>query len=276
MQKTSEKSATLTFDTSLGRVRARVVGDGPIALLWHGMFVDGRSWDPVMPHLSARRRLVVLDAPGYGTSDALTRLSSVEECAEVAAQIVAQLPGTGRVDWLGTAWGGHVGMAAAALFPRLFRSLVAISSPVEPIDPVFRKKLIVANAVLAQLGPIAHLRHAIYDAQLTKSHQRVAAMTAVIDSALASAPRQAIARTVTSFIVNRTDATHRLPRIEAPTLLIAGDDRGEWSPEIMDAAARRIPHARTAVVSEARTLVQVEQPGATARAIEDFWNSLDG
>lgn len=276
MQKTSQKYATLTFDTSLGRVRARVIGDGPPAVLWHGMFVDGRSWDPVLARLSARRRLIVLDAPGYGTSDPLTRLSSVEECAEVAAQIIAQLAGAGPVDWVGTAWGGHVGMAAAALYPADIRSLIAISSPVEPIDPVFRSKLIVANAVLGRLGPIGHLRHAIYDAQLTKAHQRDAAMTALIDSGVASAPARAVARTVTSFIINRTDATHRLPRIQAPTLLITGDDRGEWSPEIMDAAARRIPDARTAVVPDARTLVQLEQPAATARAIEDFWDAVDG
>lgn len=274
MQMIHDDTTAVSFDTSLGRVVARVTGEGPIAVLWHGMFVDGRSWDPVIPRLRQRRRLVVLDAPGYGASDALERLSTIEECAEVAVQIIDQLPGTGPVDWLGTAWGGHVGMAAAALFPGSLRSLVAISSPVEPIDPFFRLKLIIASGALARLGPIAHLRHAVHGAQLTKANQHNADMTAIIDDAMTGVEPEALARTVTSFIINRTDATHRLPRIHVPTLLVAGDDRGEWSPEIMAEAADRIPNARTAVVNGARTLVQVEQPEATANAVEAFWDSL--
>lgn len=274
METTHDLVTTLSFDTSLGRIRARVTGDGPTAVLWHGMFVDGRSWDAVTPRLRLRRRLVVLDAPGYGMSDELTRLSTIEECAEVAAQIIAQLPGGGPVDWLGTAWGGHVGMTTAALYPQLIRSLVAISSPVEPIDPVFRIKLIIASGAVARLGPIAHLRHAMHDAQLTKAHQRDAGLTSLVDSAVTAVSPKGLARTVTSFIINRTDATHRLPRILAPSLLIAGDDRGEWSPEIMAAAAAHMPDVRTVVIAGARTLVQAEQPDAAAGAIEAFWDDL--
>jgi pimeloyl-ACP methyl ester carboxylesterase len=92
---------------------------------------------------------------------------------------------------------------------------------------------------------------------------------------MTSVSRQALARTVTSFIVNRTDATSRLPRIAVPTLLVAGDDRGEWTPEVMESVARHLPDVRTAVVAGARTLVPLEQPEATAAAIESFWAEVD-
>jgi len=268
-------TAVHPFSTSLGTVRARIVGSGPIAVLWHGMFVDGRTWDGVVARLRERRTLVVLDGPGYGSSDRLERLTSIEECAEVAAEIIAQLPGDDRVDWVGAAWGGHVGMTVASLYPHLLRSLVAVSSPVEPIDPVFRIKLIVANGMLARLGPIAHLRHAVHESQVTDDHRRIASMTDVIDSTMAATERKALARTVTSFIINRADASHRLGRIQAPTLLVTGDDRAEWSPRTMADAARRIPDARTAVIAGARTLVPVEQPDRLAQVVGSFWDELD-
>lgn len=263
------------FRTSLGDVAATIVGHGPYALLWHGMFVDGDSWGRVIHELAAHRTLVIVDGPGYGDSAPLTRISSIEECAEVGAQIIDQLEAGGRVDWVGAAWGGHVGMTMAALFPHAIRSLVAVSSPVEPIDPVFRVKLIIANQMLAHFGPIAHLKHVIHDAQLIPAHAKKREMTEVIDAALERAPRRSVAATVTSFIINRADATHRLARISAPTLLVTGDDRGEWTPEVMDTAAAQIPDARTRVIPGARTLVPVEQPVALASEIAAFWTALD-
>ena len=262
------------FRTSLGEISATIVGRGPYALLWHGMFVDGDSWGSVIRDLAVHRTLVIIDGPGYGTSSPLTRLSSIEECAEVGAQIIEQL-GVEDVDWVGAAWGGHVGMTAAALFPRSLRSLIAISSPVEPIDPVFRIKLIIANQVLARFGPITHLKHVIHDAQLIPAHAKDRRMTDVIDTALTRVPRGSVAATVTSFIINRADATHRLPRIAAPTLLVTGDDRGEWTPEVMQAASALIPDARTRVIAGSRTLIPVEQPAALAAEIVEFWESLD-
>lgn len=262
------------FRTSLGDIAATVVGQGPHALLWHGMFVDGDSWGRVVHDLAPHRTLVIIDGPGYGASAPLGRVSSIEECAEVGAQIIEQLDAGGRVDWVGAAWGGHVGMAAAALFPDSIRSLVAISSPVEPIDPVFRIKLIIANQVLAHFGPIPHLKHVIHDAQLIPAHAKHRGMTDVINDALTRAPRRSIAATVTSFIINRGDATHRLPRIAAPALLVSGDNRGEWTPEIMEAAAARIPDARTRVIAGSRTLLPVERPAELAAEIVAFWSSL--
>lgn len=276
MEHTHAPTATQTrFRTSLGEIAATITGRGPYALLWHGMFVDGASWSAVVDELFAHRTLVVVDGPGYGASAPLSRLSSIEECAEVGAQIIEQLGGDEGVDWVGTAWGGHVGMTAAALFPHRIRSLIAISSPVEPVDAVFRVKLIVANQVLARFGPIAHLRHAVHDAQLTPAHRKDRAMTAVIDAALTRVPARSIAATLTSFIINRTDATHRLPRITAPTLLVTGDDRGEWTPEAMRVAAAKIPDARTRVIAGARTLLPVEQPAAVAAEIVRFWSEID-
>lgn len=271
----TENTIKTSFRTSLGDISATILGTGPIALLWHGMFVDGESWGGTIERLAPHRTLVVIDGPGYGDSAPLTRLSSIEECAEVGAQIIDHLAPGGNVDWVGGAWGGHVGMTLAALSPDLIRSLVAVSSPVEPIDPVFRIKLIIANQILARFGPIAHLRHVIHDAQLIPAHAKLRPMTDVIDRALTRVHRESIAKTVTSFIINRADATHRLPRIAAPTLLITGDDRGEWTPAEMRAAAAEIPDARSLVIAGARTLVAVEQPDALAEAIVAFWSELD-
>ena len=58
--------------TRLGRLHVRAAGSGPATVLWPSMFVDGRTFDPLLPLLPGRR-LVVVDGPGLGASEPLRR-----------------------------------------------------------------------------------------------------------------------------------------------------------------------------------------------------------
>lgn len=46
----------------------RVTGTGPTIVLLHGVCHRGHAWDPVVPLLADRYRLVVVDLPGHGNS----------------------------------------------------------------------------------------------------------------------------------------------------------------------------------------------------------------
>jgi pimeloyl-ACP methyl ester carboxylesterase len=74
-----------------------------------------------------------------------------------------------------------------------------------------------------------------------------------------------------SFIIDRTDVTDRLSGIDVPSLFIASDDRGDWSPEDARRAAASSPHATSVTIAGARTLIPLEQPLAVAQAILAFW-----
>jgi pimeloyl-ACP methyl ester carboxylesterase len=261
--------------TSLGRVAVHVLGAGRPTVLWHSMFVDGSSWGFLLPALLPGRRLLVVDGPGCGRSDRLRRTVRVSDSVAAAVEVLTALaPGT-PVDWVGNAWGGHVGMELAATRPDLVRSLVAISSPTRPIDPALRKRIRLLVPLVLLLGPVAPVRNAILEGMLTDESRTDPQAIGVVLDALALAGRRSTARTVRSFVLNRVDITDLLPRIEAPSLFVAGDDRGDWSPEQAEQAAALAPFARTAVVAGSRTLVPVEQPAVLATLVRDFWASLE-
>ncbi|HEY0373774.1 MAG TPA: alpha/beta hydrolase, partial [Amnibacterium sp.] len=223
--------------TSLGRVAVHVLGAGRPTVLWHSMFVDGSSWGFLLPALLPGRRLLVVDGPGCGRSDRLRRTVRVSDSVAAAVEVLTALaPGT-PVDWVGNAWGGHVGMELAATRPDLVRSLVAISSPTRPIDPALRKRIRLLVPLVLLLGPVAPVRNAILEGMLTDESRTDPQAIGVVLDALALAGRRSTARTVRSFVLNRVDITGLLPRIEAPTLFVTGDDRGDWSPAEADAAA---------------------------------------
>ncbi|MGE5534856.1 MAG: alpha/beta hydrolase [Acidobacteriota bacterium] len=60
--------ASRWIDTSIGRIFARVGGNGPPLLLLHGYTQTNVMWHRVAPALAARFSLVIPDLPGYGWS----------------------------------------------------------------------------------------------------------------------------------------------------------------------------------------------------------------
>lgn len=265
---------TQRIPTRLGELHVRETGTGPVAVLWHGMFVDGTSWNRMLPALAMRRRLLIVDGPGHGRSDPLDRRSTIAECGVAAAELLASLEVDEPVDWLGNAWGGHVGIELAASAPRLVRSLVAVSSPTEPIGDELRRRITALVPALRLLGPIGPVRSAILDAQLTEKGRADRAVRVLVDDALDRARRAGLARAVRSFILDRGDATAQLPSISAPVLFVASDDRGEWSAADAAAAAALVRHGSHAVVPGARTLVPLEQPEALADHVLRFWSGV--
>lgn len=242
------------------------------AVLWHSAFADSRSWSRVAPALARHRRLLIIDGPGMGASSALTRVSSIAECAEAALEVQDHL-GADAVDWVGNAWGGHTGLHLAATAAQRVRSLVTISTPVEAVPQNGRRKVALLTRALRVIGPVRPLRNAVAAVQLADPH---GPLRPALDSAMRTPSRPSLATTVESFVLGRTDLSWSLPRITAPTLVVATDDRQDFTPTQAQAVARAIPKGRSSVIPGARVLAPLEQPEATAKLVTGFWLSLCG
>src|SRR4051812_5212168 len=158
--------------TRLGRLHVRVIGDGTTTVLWPSMFVDSHTFDPMVALLPSGRRYVLVDPPGLGLSQALREVSDINGAAEAATDLLAGLAEVdgidahGPVDWVGNAFGGHVGFKLAAR-PGLLRSLVAVSSPTQPLPASLRRQINLLLPILRAAGPVGPVRSAVVSAMLT-------------------------------------------------------------------------------------------------------------
>lgn len=272
MNTTIEHTARLA--TRLGALHARIVGEGDTVVLWSSMFVDGHTWDRILPLLIAGsttpRRFVIVDPPGLGLSEPLERPSTVAEAADAARDALAELGAGAPVDWVGNAFGGHVGLDLATDVDSI-RSLVAVSSPTEPIAPDLRRRIGLLKPLLRVAGPVGPVRDAIVDAMLTDASAADPAIRDVVLDSLRRPTKASMTLALRSFILDRIDVNDRLADIRVPSLFVASDDRGDWSPADAARAASRTPGARAITLAGARTLVPLEQPEALAAAILDFW-----
>lgn len=267
-------------DTRLGSLAVRRVGTGAPTVLWSSMFVDSHTWDGILPLLltgAPEREYLLIDPPGLGRSEPLARRTSITEAATAAREALAGLGVFAPVDWVGNAFGGHVGYQLAT-DSSIIRSFVAISAPTEPIPAHLRRRIAVLQPILRALGPVRPVRDAVVSAMLTDASSADPRIREVVVQSLNRPTRASMSHALRSFIIDRTDVTDRLANIGVPSLFIASDDRGDWAPADAERAAASAPLATAAVVTGARTLVPLEQPAAVAKSILEFWaaSELDG
>ena len=98
-------------------------------MLWHSLFVDSRSWGALIDELARHRTVYAIDGPSHGKSESVPRDFTFEELVVAAEQALDQLGLTEPVDWVGNAWGGHVGIRLAT--GARLRTLTTIGTPIQ-------------------------------------------------------------------------------------------------------------------------------------------------
>ena len=179
-----------TVDTRLGPLAVRLRGDGPTAVLWHSLFVDDRSWERVEDELAKERRLVIITGPGHGASGDLGSDLHARRLRRGRAAVLDSVGLSGPVDWVGNAWGGHVGLLFAARWPERCRTLVSLGAPLQALSRVERVRTISLLAAYRLLGPAGFIRNGVVAVLLspaTRAHDPAA--IALVEGCLINADR---------------------------------------------------------------------------------------
>ena len=258
--------------TRVGELSVRVRGEGPPAVLWHSLFVDDRSWQRVEEALARDRRLVIITGPGHGASTDPGHRYSLDDCGAAAAETLAALDITEPVDWVGNAWGGHVGIVFAATWPERCRTLVTLGTQVQAYGRSERLQFRILLGVYRVTGMVNFLSNGILDALLsprTRSNDPEA-VALVLDS-LRTMDRRALANAMVSISLERPDLTRRLSSIRCPTLFVTGADHPEWAGDQAEASSRMLSTGSAAVVPDTAYLIPLEAPRATIQHVRDVW-----
>lgn len=261
------------ISTTVGDLDVRVVGDGfgrPTALLWHSLFVDSRSWNRVEEALAEDRRLVLVTGPGHGGSTDPGRRYTMEECAEAAMSILDHLGVNEPVDWVGNAWGGHVGLVAAAKHPERIRSLVTAGTPVHSYTRSWRIQTFLLLVVYRLFGPRRFLVDSVIDVLLSE-RTRANDPDAVALTRDGFVTAGELANAVASISLRRQDLTPLLPEVTVPTLFITGTEHPDWSPDQARTATQLLRDGSVEVLEESAYLSPLEAPEKFTRLVREYW-----
>jgi 3-oxoadipate enol-lactonase len=228
-------------------------GDGPTLLLLGSLGSDVSLWEPLLPRLTAFR-VVRVDLPGHGGSPVPDERVTIRGVAEAVLGLV-----DGSISVCGLSLGGLVATSLAAAAPaRVERLVLACTKASFPPRAQWAER-----AALVRRDGMA----AVADATLRRWFTS-AAEPAVVERAeamLVSTPAEGYARCCEAL--RDADLAPELPRIEAPTLVIAGTDDPTVTPGDAAALARAIPGARRATIERGAHLASAERPAEFAQAL---------
>ncbi len=207
-------------------------------------------WDGQAPVLNGRR-VVRVEHPGHGDAPG----ADVRTVADLAARVLERVDD--RFSFVGLSLGGAVGMQLALTAPERLDKLVLACTSARFGEPAQWNE----RAALVRDEGL----EAIVDAVLGRWF--VAGAPGGFREMFLSTDRESYARCCDAL--SRWDVRGDLGAIEAPTLVIAGEQDPSTPPEHGELIASRIPGARLEVISDAAHLANVERADEFNRLLEE-------
>jgi 3-oxoadipate enol-lactonase len=239
--------------------------DGLAVVFANSLGTDLRLWEPVLPLLPARLRLIRYDKRGHGLSD-LGAPFTIADLADDAIALI-EAHGTGPVVFVGLSIGGLIGQAVAAKRPDLLRGLVLSNTAARIGTPAVWEARIEA----VREGGLAAIADAVLERWFAPAFH-AAPDFSLWRNMLLRTPAEGYAAACAA--IAGADLTAEAPRLRLPVLAIAGDADAATPPDLVEATARSIPGAAFALVRGAAHLPCVEAPDAFATLLNAFLRDL--
>ena len=240
--------------------------DAPVVTMSHSLATDRGMWDPTVPALTSRFRVLRYETRGHGQTEAPRGAYTLEQLADDARALLRAL-GIQRTHWVGLSMGGMIGqvLALKASDVLLSLSLCDTSSRI-PADakPQWEDRIRTAEA--KGMEPLVEPTLARWFTAPFRERRKD-----VVDRVATMIRTTPVAGYVgCCHAISALNLTDRLSAIKLPTIVIVGEDDPGTPVAASRLIAENIKGARLEIISSAAHLSNIEQPEAFNRALSSF------
>jgi 3-oxoadipate enol-lactonase len=240
--------------------------DAPVVVLSNSLGATRAMWDPQVPVLAERYRVISYDTRGHGQSPAPAGPYTLDDLTDDLVALLDEV-GADRAHVAALSLGGMTALRLAAREPgRVDRLAVLCTSAKPDPQPFLDRAAAVRSGGTAPLAPAIAARWLTpaYAAEHPDLVVRLEAMIAGADDDGYAACCEAVAA---------VDLRADLGRISAPTLVISGGEDQALPPAHQQLIAEGIPGAELLTVSPGAHLVNLEQ---TRQVTDALLGHFDG
>lgn len=248
-----------------GQVSALTLGDGPAIVLFHSLLADRSSFDLIAEPLSQTHKAVVLNLPGFGSSD-----KAGADLAAVADQIAGAIKGFRlgpRPIFLGNGYGAFIAITLALRHPDIAGRLVLAGCGAafsEPGRAAFRQMSLIAQEKgLEAVADVAMRR--LFSPEFQAEHPQL----------IAERKKHFLAVDTQTFYqacdaLALLDLRPELARLGIPVLVLVGEGDEATPPPMARELVAGLPDARLHVLPGCAHVPQLQAPALFLSAIRDF------
>jgi 3-oxoadipate enol-lactonase len=227
--------------------------DAPVVVLSNSLGATRASWDPQVPALAERYRVVTYDTRGHGASPTPPGPYTIDDLVDDLVALLDRV-GAQRAHVVGLSLGGMTAMRLAAREPHRVHRLAVLASSAKTEPATFLQR-----AAAARASGTASFAPAVVERWLTPGYAAAHPdLVARLQAMVAGATDEGYA--ACAEVVGGIDLRADLARITAPTLVVSGAEDPALPPPHQQAIADGVPGAQLVSVSPGAHLVNLEQP----------------
>jgi 3-oxoadipate enol-lactonase len=245
-------------------VHHEISGDGPPLVLVGSIGSTLAMWEPQLPALTERYRVVRVDHRGHGRSPVPPAPYTIADLGGDVIDLLDHL-GERQVSFAGLSLGGMVGMWLGAHAPERITALALLDTSAYMGPEMWEQRIAAVKS-----GGAASIVDGVMERWFTPEFRaRKPEVVAQFAAMVTNTPDEGYAGC--GAAIRDMDLRADLANVTAPTLVLVGADDPATTPSAAQDIAGRIAGARLEVVPGAAHIANVERPDEINRYLLDHF-----
>jgi 3-oxoadipate enol-lactonase len=243
---------------------------GPVITMSNSLASNLSMWEPQMPVLTSRYRVLRYDTRGHGGTDATAGPYSLEELSEDVRALLQAL-GITRTHFIGLSMGGMIGQIMALKYPQMLQSLVLCDTMSRV--PTEAKPMWDDRIHTAETGGMEALVEPTLARWFTEPfRQQGSPVLDQVRTMIRTTPPRGYAGCC--HAIAALNLTDHLRAITLPTLIIVGEDDPATPVAASHVIHQQIRGSELVILKSAAHLSNLEQPQAFNQALTAFLSKV--
>jgi pimeloyl-ACP methyl ester carboxylesterase len=250
---------TTQLRSNVGPLAGMTSGVGPLVILIHGVGLRAEAWGAQIDALSHTCRVIAVDMPGHGVSNALAPWAKLADFTDTFAAALNE-----PAVVIGHSFGAMIALDLAIRHPKLVNGVAALNA-------IYRRDTAAQSAVMARANSLDGKTVADPTETLDRWFGTVSSpQREACDNWLRATDPSGYRNAYHVFATQNGPTDSDLAAILCPTLFLTGAQEPNSTPAMSQQMAALVPNGRAEIIEDAAHMLPMTHAAQVNEILTDF------